>query len=54
MANEITAAIIQAVPVALAAIAGFYSLRSWKRQLREGRQVEHVEKALAAASEIRL
>ena len=49
MANEICAAIIQAVPITVAAVVGWRGLSTWQTQLREGRQVEHAEKALAAA-----
>ena len=49
MANEIWAAIIQAVPILAAAGVGWRGLSTWRTQLREGRQVEHAEQALAAA-----
>jgi hypothetical protein len=47
MANEIGAAVIQAGAIL---ITGVYGLTSWRMQLREARQVEHAEKALAAAA----
>lgn len=50
MANEIPAAIIQAVPVAIAALVAGRGLSTWRTQLREGRQVEHAEQALATAA----
>src|ERR1700733_7688360 len=49
MANEIWAAFIQAIPIAGAALVGWRGLSTWRTQLREGRQVEHAEQALAAA-----
>jgi hypothetical protein len=49
MDNVIWAAAIQAAPIACAAVAGFVGLTTWRKQLREGRQVKHAEKALAAA-----
>jgi hypothetical protein len=50
--KEIWAALIQALPVICAAYVGYRSLNTWQKQLREDRHVEHVEKALAAASEM--
>lgn len=52
MEKEIWAAIIQAVPVVGAAVVGFSGLNTWRKQLREGRQVKHAEKALAAAGQM--
>jgi hypothetical protein len=52
MANEIWAAIIQAVPVIGAAGIGWYGLNTWRRQLREGRQIKHAEKARSATDEM--
>jgi hypothetical protein len=50
--KEIWAALIQALPVLSAAYVGYRSLNTWQKQLREGRQVEHAEKALAAEREM--
>src|SRR5579872_5040586 len=52
MANEIWAAIIQAIPIAGAALVGWRGLSTWRTQLREGRQVELSERALAAAAQM--
>jgi hypothetical protein len=49
MEKEIWAAIIQAVPSAGAIVVAFLGLNTWRRQLREGRLVEHAERALATA-----
>lgn len=50
MAYEIVAAAIQAIPVAGAALVGWRGLSTWRTQLREGRRIEHAEKALATAA----
>ena len=52
MANEIWAAIIQAAPVVGAVLVGWRGLSIWRKQLREGRQIEHAEKAHAATEEM--
>jgi hypothetical protein len=49
MADEIGAAIIQAIPLGVAAWAGWRGLNTWRTQIREGRQVKHAERALAEA-----
>ena len=50
VANEIWAALIQAAPVVAVAAVGWRGLNTWQTQLRVGRQVEHAERALAAAA----